>query len=115
MFPRERLFLFFPAVAGALCLAATSARAGETAPSVAARAKADKVCSSYGPGFVSAGAPGQCVNVEERLRVERNARRAMSPWDAPAAFAPLGAGDGAMPAHLRVNGGFGLAQAPRHR
>ena len=105
----------FATAAGFLSFALAPALAGDAAPSGAARAKADRVCAGYGPGFVSAGPPGQCVKVEERLRVERNARRGMSAWDAPPAFAPLGADDGAMPAHLRLNGGFGFAQAPHRR
>jgi hypothetical protein len=65
------------------------------------------LCASYGPGFVPGEAPGQCIKVEERLRVEPHARRALSPLDAPSAFAPLAVQEGTLPAHLRLNGGFG--------
>ena len=75
-----------------------------------ARARADDICSGYGPGFVAGAMPGHCVKVEERLRVERNVRRDLAPWDTPSTFAPLGPNDGAMPAHLRLNGGFGAGQ-----
>jgi hypothetical protein len=68
---------------------------------------AEKLCDSYGPGFVPAGAPGNCVKVQERLRVEPQARRGLGPFDAPAAFAPLPTQTAPLPAHLRLNGGFG--------
>ena len=72
------------------------------------RTPAEKLCDSYGPGFVPAGAPGNCVKVQERLRVEPHGRRGLSPLDGAAAFAPLPMQDeGTLPAHLRLNGGFG--------
>ena len=72
------------------------------------RTPAEKLCDSYGAGFVPAGAPGNCVKVQERLRVEPQSRRALSPFDGASAFAPLPMqDDGALPAHLRLNGGFG--------
>lgn len=86
--------------------AAQSAEAGN------ARAGADRRCAGFGPGFVAGADPGQCVKIEERLRVKRDALRSLSPWEAPNAFAPLPSGDGAMPAHLRLNGGFGVAHGP---
>jgi hypothetical protein len=47
--------------------------------------------------------------VQERLRVEPHARRALSPFGG-SAYAPLPLRDeGTMPAHLRLNGGFGGA------
>ena len=73
-----------------------------------ARARADRLCAAYGPGFV-ASSLGQCGRVEERLRVNRNPARGMSAMDAPMGFAPLASGD-SMPAHLRLNGGFGATQ-----
>ena len=45
--------------------------------------------------------------VQERLRVEQNARRGMSPFERSSSFAPLPQTDGPLAAHLRLNGGFG--------
>lgn len=97
----------FLLVAAAITASASAGLAGEGASS---RTTAEKLCDSYGPGFVPSGAPGTCVKVQERLRVEPHARRALSPLDGGSAFAPLPMrDDGALPAHLRLNGGFGRA------
>ena len=69
-----------------------------------------KLCDSYGPGFVPAGAPGNCVKVQERLRVEPQARRGLGPFDGPTAFAPFPQQGGHFPAHLRLNGDFGIGR-----
>lgn len=107
---RERFFGL-----GLLLAAFPVAVAFAAEPEAVARARADKVCAAYGPGFVAGAAPGQCVKAEERLRVDRGARRGMSPWEPPAAFAPLQQNDGAMNAHLRLSGGFGTIPALRSR
>jgi hypothetical protein len=74
------------------------------------RTSADRLCDSYGPGFVPSGTAGNCVKVKERLRVEPHGRRGLSPLDNGSAYAPLPLQDeGALPAHLRLNGGFGGA------
>jgi hypothetical protein len=74
------------------------------------RMAGDAICAGFGPGYVPAGAPGHCIKVQERLRVEPHSRRGLSPLDGGAAYAPMPyAEDGAMPAHLRLNGGFGRA------
>ncbi len=93
----------------------TPSIAGETSPAGSPRERADRVCAEFGPDFVAGDAPGHCVRVEQRLRVERNARRDMSPWDAPPAFAPLDSAAGALPARLRLNGGFGLGRGRQER
>ena len=93
-------------VVGALCGATFApALAGESVRN--GREKADRLCESYGAGFVSGDAPGHCVKVEERLRVDPNGRRGMSGWESPTAFAPIE--DGPLRAHVRITGGFGAA------
>lgn len=71
----------------------------------------DKSCGGEKPA--NARAEADCARVEERLRVDPGARRDISPWGASGAFAPR-PGDGAMPARLRLDGGYGL-NAPRLR
>ena len=73
------------------------------------REQADRLCASYGPGFVAGHAPGQCVKVEQRLRVEPNAPRPASGVVPPSAFAPMS--DQPAKPQLRINGGFGAASA----
>jgi hypothetical protein len=94
-------------VAAGVTAAAQCGLAGDASQS---RTSAEKLCDSFGPGFVPSGTPGNCVQVQERLRVEPHARRALSPLDGGSAFAPLPlSDDGTLPAHLRLNGGFGRA------
>jgi hypothetical protein len=62
-------------------------------------------------GAVSGAKP--CAQVEERLRLDPRARRDISPWGMPNAFAPIGEG-GISPAHQRLEGGYGM-NAPRLR
>ena len=76
----------------------------------AAKTGADKACAEFGPNFVSGDSPGHCVQIEQRLRVGRNARRNMSAWESANTFAPILDG-GPMPAHLRLNGRFGIAHS----
>ena len=108
---RSVLHALMPAlVAGAMCCCGLcEANAGDTAEQQ--RTRADQLCASYGQGFVAGDAPGQCVKVHERLRIDPNARRSMSGGDEmPTAFAPIE--DGPMRAHVRLNGGFGAGTPP---
>ncbi len=92
----------FPALAAAIfALGAQTAASQEL---FGAREKANQICASYGPGFVAGSAPGQCVRVQERLRVEPHARRAALDEYAPVYSS---ASDGPMRDRLRLNGGFG--------
>ena len=72
------------------------------------RDKANRICASYGQGFVAGPGPGQCVKVQERLRVEPHARRAAldEPGTGFSSFQ-----DAPMRDRLRLNGGFGSASA----
>ncbi len=71
------------------------------------RARANRLCESYGRGFIAGDAPGHCVKVQERLRVEPDHRHVMSdPYGAPV-FAPVQ--DAPLRNRLRLNGGFGPA------
>ena len=71
------------------------------------RDKADRLCASYGRGFVAGRAPGHCVTVQERLRVEPHRRQVMSETYGAPVFAP--AQDAPLRNRLRLNGGFGTA------
>jgi len=71
------------------------------------RDKANRLCASYGRGFVAGHAPGHCVKVQERLRVEPDRRHGMSEPNLGPVFAP--AQDAPMRNRLRLNGGFGTA------
>ena len=68
------------------------------------RDKANRICASYGQGFVAGPIPGHCVKVEERLRVAPEARHTR--LDEPAGGF-VSAQDAPMRDRLRVNGGFG--------
>jgi hypothetical protein len=73
------------------------------------RARANRLCESYGRGFMAGDAPGHCVKVQERLRVEPDHRHVMAdPYAAPV-FAPVQ--DAPLRNRLRLNGGFGPAAA----
>jgi hypothetical protein len=103
---RSVLATLMPAlVAGSVyCCSLCPAAAGEDPE----RARADQLCASYGQGFVAGHAPGQCVKVQERLRIDPNGHRGLPGGeDMPTAFAPIE--DGPLPARLRLNGGFGAA------
>lgn len=76
-------------------------------------AAADPACPGQGQVAQQRGLPEPCGHVEERLRVDPRARREMSPWGGANAFAPMPE-SGAMPAHQRLNGGFGQ-NTPRLR
>ncbi len=70
------------------------------------RDKANRICASYGQGFVAGPAPGNCVKVSERLRVAPSARRAGS--DEPMqGFVSVQ--DAPLRDRLRITGGFGGA------
>ena len=71
------------------------------------RDRANRLCASYGRGFVAGDAPGHCVKVQERLRVELERHHPMPYQDAAPVFAP--AQDAPMRNRLRLNGGFGTA------
>lgn len=86
-------------------LAAGSVEAGENGSS-ALNAEA-QTCASCGPGFIPGSAPGYCIKVQERLRVQPDARRAMSPFAESYGFESMRSPDGTVPAHVRLNGGFG--------
>jgi hypothetical protein len=62
-------------------------------------------------GMTSVSTP--CARVEERIRLDPRARRDMSPWGMPNAFAPM-SDVGVSPAHQRLDGGYGL-NPPRLR
>ena len=96
-------------VVGVVCGCAIDTAAADDSANET-RARADALCASYGQGFVAGNAPGQCVKVEERLRIQPNARRGLSSSDFPTAFAPFE--DGPMRAHVRLNGGFGAGGPP---
>jgi hypothetical protein len=67
-------------------------------------------------GFSGGVRQTHCLHVEERLRVDPRARRDMSPWGATNAFTPLPPQqDGAMAAHLRLDGAYGVAPDARLR
>jgi hypothetical protein len=102
-----------PRLSACLFAATTALWAGAASAAETGRVRqtpAEKLCDSYGPGFVPAGVPGNCVKVQERLRVEPQARRALGPFDAPPAFAPFPPQGASLPAHLRLNGGFGVGR-----
>lgn len=71
------------------------------------RIRANRLCESYGRGFVAGHAPGHCVKVQERLRVEPNRPHAMFEPNAAPVFSP--AQDAPLRNRLRLNGGFGTA------
>jgi len=71
------------------------------------RDKADRLCASYGRGFVAGHAPGHCVTVQERLRVEPDRHRVMSNQDPAPMFSATQ--DAPLRNRLRLNGGFGTA------
>lgn len=68
-------------------------------------AAAEPACAPGQPAR-DKGAASHCQQVEERLRVDPRARRDMSPWGLPMAFAPFFE-SGATPAHQRLDGGYG--------
>ena len=70
----------------------------------APRDKANRICASYGQGFVAGPTPGHCVKVEERLRVAPAARHTHLDESA-GGF--VSAQDAPLRDRLRVNGGFG--------
>jgi len=70
----------------------------------APRDKANRICASYGQGFVAGPTPGHCVKVEERLRVAPAARHTRLDESA-GGF--VSAQDAPLRDRLRVNGGFG--------
>ena len=72
------------------------------------RDKANRLCASFGRGFVAGHAPDHCVKVQERLRVEPHARRAALE-DPGTGFSSFQ--DAPMRDRLRLNGGFGSAAA----
>ena len=76
----------------------------------APRDHAEKLCASYGPGFVPGTQPGSCVKVEQRLRVAP-ARNHAAPSPPPTTFAPMQH----MPTRpqLRLQGSFGVASPER--
>ena len=71
------------------------------------RDKANRLCASYGRGFVAGHAPGHCVKVQERLRVEPNRPQAMVGQGAAPVFSSVQ--DAPLRNRLRLNGGFGTA------
>ena len=71
------------------------------------RNRANRLCESYGRGFVAGHAPGHCVKVQERLRVEPNRPQALVSQEAAPVFSP--AQDAPLRNRLRLNGGFGTA------
>jgi hypothetical protein len=71
------------------------------------RARANRLCESYGRGFMAGDAPGHCVKVQERLRVEPNRPQALVSQEAAPVFSP--AQDAPLRNRLRLNGGFGTA------
>jgi hypothetical protein len=92
----------------ALAACAAGAHAAQAQDLQDPRNKANQICATYGPGFVAGRAPGHCVKVQERLRVEPNARRAALD-EAPPQFSSYQ--DAPMRDRLRLNGGFGAANA----
>jgi len=76
----------------------------------APRQTADRLCESYGPGFVPGHQPGSCVKVEQRLRVAP-ARNHAAPSPPPTAFAPMQ--DIPARPQLRLQGSFGVASPER--
>ena len=71
------------------------------------RDKANRLCASYGRGFVAGHAPGHCVKVQERLRVEPNRPQAPVSQEAAPVFSSVQ--DAPLRNRLRLNGGFGTA------
>ncbi len=68
------------------------------------RDKANRICASYGHGFVAGHMPGHCVKVQERLRVAPSARHSRLEEPTQGFFASQ---DAPLRDRLRVNGGFG--------
>ncbi len=92
-----------------IVIAATSAALAQDVYS-APRENAERLCESYGPGFVPGHQPGSCVKVEQRLRVAPAARnQAVLP--PPTSFAPMH--DVPQRPQLRLQGSFGIAPAER--
>ena len=71
------------------------------------RNRATRLCESYGRGFVAGHAPGHCVKVQERLRVEPNRPQALVRQEAAPVFSSVQ--DAPLRNRLRLNGGFGAA------
>ena len=71
------------------------------------RNRANRLCESYGRGFVAGHAPGHCVKVQERLRVEPHRRQVLSEQEAAPLFSATQ--DAPLRNRLRLNGGFGTA------
>ena len=71
------------------------------------RNRANRLCESYGRGFVAGHAPGHCVKVQERLRVEPNRPQALVSQEAAPVFSSVQ--DAPLRNRLRLNGGFGTA------
>ena len=76
----------------------------------APRENAERLCDSFGPGFVPGHQPGSCVKVQQRLRVAP-ARNHHAPAPPPTAFAPMH--DSPARPQLRLQGSFGVAGPDR--
>ena len=93
-----------------ILIAGTSAAIAQDVYS-APREHAERLCESYGPGFVPGRQPGSCVKVEQRLRVAPAARNHQAAAPPPTAFSPMQ--DAPQRPQLRLQGSFGIAPTDR--
>ena len=76
----------------------------------APRDTADRLCASYGPGFVPGQQPGSCVKVEQRLRVAPARSHAVAS-PPPTGFTPMQ--NAPMRPQVRLQGSFGITGPER--
>jgi hypothetical protein len=92
------------ATGACLCVALST---GSMAAQGSSRLQEEQDCPPFGQGAIAGPRQGPCFKVEERLRVDPQSRRGLSPWELPPSMLTGADEDGPMPAHLRLNGGYG--------